>query len=112
MSKDLDLFNTYQLDKILECRIISVGEQARGKGVAKGLMKESLKRAKDNGFRLFKADATGAFSQRVCSSLGMVAISTVRYEDYCDEEGRPVFVVPPPHQALVVMVKKIGDDDE
>lgn len=61
-------------------------------------------------FQLFKADATGAYSQRICSSFGMEPISTVRYDNYFDEEGRLVFEVPPPHEALVVMIKKFGDD--
>ncbi|KAJ8719447.1 hypothetical protein PYW08_011622 [Mythimna loreyi] len=104
---ELDLFNRFQVDKILECRIISVDENARGRGLAKELMSRSIDIAKENGFKLFKADATGAYSQRICSSLGMEIIRTVRYVDYKDSTGTPVFNVPPPHDALAIMVKQI-----
>uniref|UniRef100_A0A2A4J4D3 aralkylamine N-acetyltransferase n=1 Tax=Heliothis virescens TaxID=7102 RepID=A0A2A4J4D3_HELVI len=107
VSQELDLFNTFQVDKILECRIISVDQQARGRGLAKELMARSIDIAKENGFKLFKADATGAYSQRICSSLGMEIIRTVRYADYRDASGTPVFDVPPPHNALAIMVRKI-----
>ncbi|KAF9420169.1 hypothetical protein HW555_003582 [Spodoptera exigua] len=95
------------VDKILECRIISVDQQARGRGLAKELMSRSIDVAIQNGFKLFKADATGAFSQRICSSLGMEVIRTVRYDEYLDSSGTPVFNVPPPHEALAIMVRKL-----
>ncbi|CAH2041636.1 unnamed protein product, partial [Iphiclides podalirius] len=69
--RDLDLFNAYRVDSILECRIISVSDKARGKGLAKELMKRSIDIAKEHGFKLFKVDATGAYSQRICSGLGL-----------------------------------------
>lgn len=52
VSKDLDLFNTYQVDRILECRIISVSDAARGKGLAKELMKRSIDIAKEKQFKV------------------------------------------------------------
>ncbi|KAG6461227.1 hypothetical protein O3G_MSEX012503 [Manduca sexta] len=107
VSRDLDLFNTYQVDRILECRIISVSEEARGRGLAKELMKRSVDLAKEKGFKLFKVDATGAFSQRICRSLGLEELRKVRYSEYLDDAGEPVFQVPPPHDALCVMVLKI-----
>ncbi|CAD0197649.1 unnamed protein product [Chrysodeixis includens] len=59
-----------------------------------------------NTYQLFKADATGAYSQRVCLSLGMRAVRSVRYSEYRDARG-PVFTVPPPHDALAVMLREI-----
>ncbi|KPJ14006.1 hypothetical protein RR48_03112 [Papilio machaon] len=107
VSRDLNLFSTYQVDRILECRIISVSNVARGKGLAKELMKRSIDVAKEKQFKLFKVDATGAYSQRICSSLGLRTLRRVRYADYCGADGRPVFNVPPPHDALAVMALEL-----
>lgn len=52
-------------------------------------------------------DATGAYSQRICSSLGLRVLTTVRYAEYCDDSGTPVFRVPPPHDSLAVMALEI-----
>ncbi|KAJ0176254.1 hypothetical protein K1T71_008428 [Dendrolimus kikuchii] len=107
VSRDLDLFNTYQVNRILECRIISVSEQARGRGLAKELMARSVDLAKEQGFKLFKVDATGAYSQRICKSLGLQELKRVVYSEYCDDTGEPIFNVSPPHNALSVMVLTI-----
>lgn len=56
---------------------------------------------------MFKVDATGAYSQRICSSLGLRVLTTVRYAEYCDDSGTPVFRVPPPHDSLAVMALEI-----
>lgn len=58
-------------------------------------------------FQLFKVDATGAYSQRICSSLGLHTLRRVPYAEYCDANGVPVFKVPPPHEALSIMVLEI-----
>lgn len=60
-----------------------------------------------DGFQLFKVDATGAYSQRICRSLGLEEVKRVSYTEYCDENGVPVFQVPPPHQALCIMILQI-----
>ncbi|KAL4715774.1 hypothetical protein ACJJTC_006353 [Scirpophaga incertulas] len=104
VSRDLDLFDTFDVDRIMECRIISVADQARGRGLAKELMKRSIQLAREEDFKLFKVDATGAFSQRICSTLGLRELRKVRYAEYCDSSGKPIFCVPPPHDALSVMV--------
>ncbi|CAG5043655.1 unnamed protein product [Parnassius mnemosyne] len=70
-------------------------------------MKRSIDIAKEHGFKLFKVDATGAYSQRICSSLGLRTLRRVRYSEYCDEDGVPVFNVPPPHDALAVMALQL-----
>ncbi|CAH2090154.1 unnamed protein product [Euphydryas editha] len=107
VSRDLDLFNTFQVDRILECRIISVSQEARGKGLAKELMKRSIEKAMEHGFKLFKVDATGAYSQRICSSLGLRVLQKVRYAEHRDSSGAPVFKVPPPHDSLCVMALEL-----
>ncbi|KAM3958807.1 LOW QUALITY PROTEIN: arylalkylamine N-acetyltransferase-like 7 [Aphomia sociella] len=108
VSRDLDLFGTFDVNRILECRIISVSDQARGRGLAKELMRRSIEIAKEQRFKLFKVDATGAYSQRICSSLGLRVLHKIRYCEYCDDTGTPIFEVSPPHDSLSVMVLEIA----
>lgn len=52
ITEDLDLFNKYDVDSILECRIMSVDSRARGKGLAGELMRRTIQIAKDNGYKV------------------------------------------------------------
>lgn len=52
ISSELHLFDTFAVDSILECRIISVSEEARGRGLAKELMKRSIDIAKEHEFKV------------------------------------------------------------
>ncbi|CAG9788391.1 unnamed protein product [Diatraea saccharalis] len=53
---------------------------------------------------IFKADATGAFSQRICRQFGMKVIGRIRYDEYLDNSGEPVFNVEEPHVELAIMI--------
>lgn len=48
----IDLFAKYNVDELFECRILSVDENYRGKGLASLLMTDSIKIAKDAGFKV------------------------------------------------------------
>lgn len=39
-------------------------------------------------FQLFKVDATGAYSHRIASNLGLTTLRRVPYATYCDEHGQ------------------------
>ncbi|KAL6434884.1 hypothetical protein ACFW04_005214 [Cataglyphis niger] len=96
----IDLFAKYNVDEVFECRILSVDENYRGRGLANILMADSLKVAKDAGFKVCKADATGIYSQRVCLKHGFQVEAEISYAEL-DKSIRPA----PPHQALKLMVK-------
>lgn len=100
VNEKVDLFAKYDVDELFECRILSVDENHRGKGLANILMADSVKTAKDAGFKVFKADATGAYSQSVCSKHGFQVEAETPYIDL-EESIRPA----PPHRALKLMVK-------
>ncbi|XP_070159972.1 arylalkylamine N-acetyltransferase 1 isoform X2 [Polyergus mexicanus] len=47
----IDLFAKYDVDELFECRILSVDENYRGRGLASILMADSVKVAKDASFK-------------------------------------------------------------
>ncbi|XP_044728139.1 arylalkylamine N-acetyltransferase 1-like [Chrysoperla carnea] len=104
----INLFEQHSIDTIFECRILSVDSDYRGLGIAKKLLKRSLEVAQKNNFKIFKADATGLFSQRVNESLGCKTILEVKYTDYKDKYDNQVFQVSEPHEYLKIMVKDLS----
>ncbi|KAK2586379.1 hypothetical protein KPH14_010666 [Odynerus spinipes] len=100
VNKKVDLFNKYNVQELFECRILSVDENFRGKGLANVLMSDSLEIARKAGFKVFKADATGMYSQKVCLKHGFHDEAEIPYTDL-PENIRPE----PHHQALKLMVK-------
>ncbi|XP_069674095.1 arylalkylamine N-acetyltransferase 1-like [Periplaneta americana] len=106
VNRSLDLFERHGVDRIFECRILSVDKRFRGRGLARELLRRSEQTAREQGFKLLKEDATGFFSQRVAESLGLQTVHQVRYCDYTAEDtGEVVFKPPTPHDTLKIMVK-------
>ncbi|XP_020284520.1 dopamine N-acetyltransferase [Pseudomyrmex gracilis] len=103
LNEKVDLFAKYNVDELFECRILSIDENYRGKGLAGILMIDTIKTAKDAGFKVCKADATGAYSQKVCSKHGFQVEAEIPYVEL-DKSIRPA----PPHQALKLMVKLLN----
>ncbi|XP_051164779.1 arylalkylamine N-acetyltransferase 1-like isoform X2 [Leptopilina boulardi] len=100
VNEKIDLFSKYNVDDLFECRILSVDDRYRGRGLANVLVKESLETAKNAGFKIFKTDATGLYSQKVFLKYGFKTEAEILYLEI-DENIRPE----PPHQALKLMVK-------
>ncbi|XP_063994006.1 uncharacterized protein LOC135171407 isoform X3 [Diachasmimorpha longicaudata] len=48
----VNLFNKYQTDELFECRILSVDEEFRGRGLANILMSDSVEVARKAGFKV------------------------------------------------------------
>ncbi|XP_077300701.1 arylalkylamine N-acetyltransferase 1-like [Arctopsyche grandis] len=110
ITDDLELFKKYDVEKIFECRIMSVDSRARGKGLATDLFRRAIQLAKDNGFKIMKGDATGAYSQKMAEGLGFGTLIELNYKDYLDPgTGLPVFEVPTPHETLKIMTKRLTD---
>uniref|UniRef100_A0A1B6CV67 aralkylamine N-acetyltransferase n=1 Tax=Clastoptera arizonana TaxID=38151 RepID=A0A1B6CV67_9HEMI len=107
INQSLDLFSKYNVDRILEGRILSVDSAYRGKGLAKQLVKRTEDIARTNNFKLVKYDTTGLFSQRICSVDNYETIYELKYTDYVNESGDPIFIVPAPHEYLKIMIKQL-----
>lgn len=52
VNEKIDLFARYNVDELFECRILSVDENYRGRGLANILMADSVKTAKNAGFKV------------------------------------------------------------
>lgn len=52
VNEKIDLFSKYDVDELFECRILSVDETFRGRGLASILMNDSMEAAKNSGFKV------------------------------------------------------------
>ncbi|XP_033210086.1 uncharacterized protein LOC117168492 [Belonocnema kinseyi] len=100
VNEKIDLFSKYNAEDLFECRILSVDDRFRGKGLGNMLVKASLETARNSCFKVFKADATGLFSQKVFLKHGFQVEAEIPYSEI-DENIRP----DPPHRALQLLVK-------
>ncbi|XP_072765267.1 arylalkylamine N-acetyltransferase 1 isoform X2 [Anoplolepis gracilipes] len=92
---------------VLEIKILSVDTNWRGKGVGKTLIEKTIEIAKEQGFHYARVDCSSAFSGKLCARIGFDAIYKLNYNDYVDEEGKPIFSPAPPHTAVVSYARKL-----
>jgi len=52
VNRSLDLFTQHGVDKIFECRILSVDKRFRGRGLARELLRRSEITARESGFKV------------------------------------------------------------
>lgn len=63
--------------------------------------------AKEQGFHYVRADCSSLFSGKLCERIGFDMIYKLNYNDYVDEEGKPIFSPSSPHTAVVSYIKKL-----
>lgn len=52
VNRSLDLFKQHGVDRIFECRILSVDKRFRGRGLARELLQRSVVTARESGFKV------------------------------------------------------------
>jgi len=63
--------------------------------------------AKEQGFHYLRADCTSFFSGKLCERFGFNQIYKINYNDYVDENGKPIFSPASPHIAVITYIKKL-----
>uniref|UniRef100_A0A1B0AXY8 aralkylamine N-acetyltransferase n=1 Tax=Glossina palpalis gambiensis TaxID=67801 RepID=A0A1B0AXY8_9MUSC len=102
-----DIFNYFKVNKIFNANIVSVDGNFRGKGVSKSLLKYSEELAKENGFEIMKAEATGIFSQKIFKIAGFKLFQEQFYNRYVDEHDEPILPVELPDTKMQLLYKLI-----
>ncbi|XP_050445994.1 arylalkylamine N-acetyltransferase 1-like isoform X2 [Cataglyphis hispanica] len=107
IDKSVNVNGQFRDLNVLEIKILSVNTNWRGKGIAKALIEKAMEIAKEQGFHYARADCSSFFSGKLCARLGFDAIYKLNYNDYVDEEGKPIFSPASPHTAIVSYIKKL-----
>jgi len=108
VSKEAKVFERFpDIDKILDIKIISVDESCRGQGICKALVDRTKQLAIEHDFQMLKIDCSSHYSAKAAARLGFEVIYTLHYDEYLDENGRPIFIPPPPHTCAKTFVMKL-----
>lgn len=63
--------------------------------------------AKEQEFHYARADCTSLFSAKLCARVGFDAVYKLDYNDYVDEDGKPIFSPALPHTSVMSYMKKL-----
>ncbi|XP_034945523.1 dopamine N-acetyltransferase-like isoform X2 [Chelonus insularis] len=107
VDREANVVKRYPGKKILDIKIISVDNNWRGKGIAAELFKKTMKIAKELNYDYVRCDCSSHFTSKLCKRLGFEEIFELKYKDYVDQDGKPVFTPAPPHDSISTCVSKL-----
>uniref|UniRef100_A0A0N7Z8J1 aralkylamine N-acetyltransferase n=1 Tax=Rhodnius neglectus TaxID=72488 RepID=A0A0N7Z8J1_9HEMI len=90
---------------LLDGHIITVDAAWRNKGIAKELCEKTEKLAKEAGFSGMNSLCTAVYTRMIGEARGFKCIYSMKYKDYVDQNGRPIFNTKPPHNEVSVCIK-------
>lgn len=91
----------------MELLVLSVAEQWRGRGVARGLVLEAEAAARDAGLAAILVCCTSEYAARAARGAGWREHYRLAYTDYPRLSGRDVRLIPtPPHEHVYFYIKE------
>lgn len=98
--RESNVYVRYNVLKALHIHILAVDAQLRGHTIGASLIEEIKKLGRHLGYPLLTLDCTSYYSAKLCERLHMDLVNVIKYDEYLDKEGKPIFKPPPPHQSL------------
>uniref|UniRef100_A0A2M3YYD9 aralkylamine N-acetyltransferase n=1 Tax=Anopheles braziliensis TaxID=58242 RepID=A0A2M3YYD9_9DIPT len=107
VDENFDIFEIYpDIDRFLDCKIISVDTRYRGMGIAGMLTDRAIEYATQNDIKLMHVLCTSHFSARVMEKMDFAEVYRLPYADY-RVNGEQVFDPEKPHVAVRILTKRI-----
>ncbi|XP_058060360.1 arylalkylamine N-acetyltransferase 1 isoform X1 [Anopheles bellator] len=107
VDEQFDIFELYpEIDRFLDCKIISVDTRYRGMGIAGMLTDRTLEYASRNGIKLMHVLCSSHYSARVMEKMDFGEVYRMEYADY-RVNGEQVFDPEKPHVALRILTKRL-----
>ena len=92
----------------MQIAILAIADQYQGQGIGRKLTAQSLKLAKDLGFRVARMDCTSDFSSKVAAKNKMWTCWSVSYSQFIDSLNKLPIVKPEyPHTHVRVHAIKL-----
>ncbi|XP_073838939.1 arylalkylamine N-acetyltransferase-like 2 [Musca autumnalis] len=105
--RDANVCQRYGVQKVLHAYGIGVDSKMRGKNIGGLLLSELAKLGKQLGYECIAAECTSYYSIKMCERMGWECVHTIYYNDYLDENKKPVFAVDPPHECCKTFVLRL-----
>ncbi|XP_035909742.1 dopamine N-acetyltransferase-like isoform X2 [Anopheles stephensi] len=107
VDEQFDIFELYpDIDRFLDCKILSVDTNYRGMGIAGLLTDRTLEYAARNDIKLIHVLCSSHFSARVMEKMDFTEVFRLPYADY-RVDGEQVFEPEQPHVALRILTKRL-----
>lgn len=107
VDEHFDLFELYpDIDRFLDCKIISVDTRYRGMGIAGMLTDQTLDYASRNGIKLLHVLCSSHFSARVMEKMDFTEVFRLPYADY-RVNGEQMLNPAQPHVAVRILTKRL-----
>merc|ERR1712117_459483 len=100
------IFEEIGTNKMFSIKMIGIGEEDRGQGVATNLIRRSILLAGCLGFRAIKTEATGRFSKETFQRVGMQPAASIKYDDFVFEGKKPFAGMKDGNSEITFMKKK------
>lgn len=105
--RDSNVYERYSIVNALHIHILAVDAKLRGRAIGASLIEEIKKLGRQLGYQLLTLDCTSYYSAKLCERLNMDCVNVIKYKDYLDKQGKPIFKPPPPHEFLKTFAKKL-----
>ncbi|CAD7006353.1 uncharacterized protein LOC101455747 [Ceratitis capitata] len=105
--RDSNVYKTYNVSKAIHIHILAVDAKLRGRAIGASLIEELKIIGRQLGYPLLTLDCTSYYSAKLCERLNMDCVNVIKYSNYLDKEGHPVFKPPPPHEYLKTFAMKL-----
>merc|ERR1711953_721222 len=100
------IFEEIGTNKMFSIKMIGIGSEDRGQGVATNLIRRSILLAGCLGFRAIKTEATGRFSKETFQRVGMQPAGSIKYDDFVFEGKKPFAGMKDGNSEITFMKKK------
>jgi GNAT superfamily N-acetyltransferase len=101
-----DFWNRVAVKQALSCEALAVLGSARGLGIGKALLENTLQVARDDGFPLLRVDCSSYYSAKIVECMGLECMYSLPYSEYKSEDGCQIFDPPSPHVEFKIFIHK------
>ncbi|XP_053957127.1 arylalkylamine N-acetyltransferase 1-like [Anastrepha ludens] len=102
-----NVYERYSVTKALHIHILAVDTNLRGRSIGVRLVDELKRLGRQLDYPLLTLDCTSYYSAKLCERLGMDCVNVEKYQNYLDNEGKPIFRPPPPHKCLKTFAMRL-----
>merc|ERR1712181_127029 len=100
------IFEEIGTNKMFSIKMIGIGEEDRGQGVATNLIRRSILLDGCLGFRAIKTEATGRFSKETFQRVVMQPAGSIKYDDFVFKGKKPFAGMKDGNSEITFMKKK------